>query len=241
MNHTVIGHLGEVGSTVYAFLKENDTAVHGHDTKGFKSTITSNAEFSEFLHICIPYTYQFIDMVKKYMVYTKPKYVIIYSTVPVGTCESIGDNVVHSPIEGKHPNLKQAFRTFKRFISGKKAEEVAGFFRNRELDVRVFEDAKITELAKLLSTTRYGLNLMFADEENRLCEKYNLAFAEVVLAYQDMYNTGYKSLGSDQFLQQKLIPPMGEIGGHCIVPNAKILSEICKDESVRRLSEYGKK
>jgi UDP-N-acetyl-D-mannosaminuronate dehydrogenase len=236
-NHVVLGHLGEVGSTVYAFLKEVDPDVLGYDKKDGKKIPPWK---TGLLHVCIPYSKDFVETVKVAAATLKAENVVIYSTVLPGTTELIGENAVHSPIEGRHPNLKESFKTFVRLVAGKQSEKVGQYFRNRDLKVEVLPDAKITELGKILSTTRYGVMLAFADTEQKLCDKFNVSFKDAVLMYQDMYNDGYKKMGEDRFTQPKLTPPNGKIGGHCVVNNAKILTEISDCDLIRRVAEHGK-
>ena len=220
MKHTIIGINGEVGSCINQFLRSRQEQIIGVDieTKPIKEKV-------DILHICIPYTKEFVDTVKKYSIIFSPEYIIIYSTVIPGTTNAIGLNAVHSPIEGRHPNLIKAFKTFKRLIGGKCAKQVGQFFINRDIEVETFNDANITELGKLFSSLRYGMNLMVSDEEKKICDKFNVNYDETVLKYQQVYNEGYEKIGDNKFRQSLLVPPKGEIGGHCVIPNNKLLKE----------------
>jgi UDP-N-acetyl-D-mannosaminuronate dehydrogenase len=194
----------------------------------------------DMMHVCIPFfgAERFCEDVSYYMKVYPSRHIIIYSTVLPGTCEKLGENVVHSPVEGRHPNLIDGFKTFTRLVGGKCAKEVGDFYKKNGLNVETFEDAKVTELGKILSTTRYGLNILFAAEEEALCKRFGLKFEEVVLGYQKMYNEGYKKLGEERFVQQTLTPPVGKIGGHCVVPNAKLLEEISESELIKLLAKF---
>lgn len=246
MRHIIIGIRGQIGACVHTFLLNVDgSSISGIDfgdrvvERDYLIECVHGDEF-EMMHVCIPFfdAESFCKDVSYYMKAYPSKYVIVYSTVLPGTCEKIGENVVHSPVEGRHPRLYDGLKTFKRLIGGKESEAVGSFFKKAGLDVEVYADAKVTELGKILSTTRYGLSLVFAAEQEALCKKYGVKFEDVVLGYQRMYNEGYKKLGDDKFVQPVLTPPEGKIGGHCIVQNAKLLNEIAESEWIKKLAEF---
>jgi len=237
-NHLVVGYCGEIGTTIYKFLVLSKENVYGID---IKNNVSNPINKVYIMHVCIPYNDNFVETILNYKKTYKPKIIIVYSTVAPGTCRKLGKNVVHSPIEGRHPDLLKSFYNFKRLISGNKkyTKIVSNFFVSKGLEVEVFNKCEITELGKLLSTTRYGVNLMFADISNELCNKYDIEFVDAVFKYQIMYNQGYANLGERRFNQQLLIPPNNKIGGHCIIPNAKILSKISDSKLIKELENYG--
>ena len=115
----ILGY-GEVGQAIAKFypksrlrikdLKRND------DLKGV-----------EVLHICLPWSKDFIKISKKIINETNPKLTIIHSTIAVGTTKKIGGMIVHSPIRGIHPELYKGVKTFAKYIGAdnKKAGEAA--------------------------------------------------------------------------------------------------------------------
>lgn len=56
------------------------------------------------LHVAIPYTPRFEEHVRAHAARYRPGLVVVHSTVPAGTCAR--PDAVHSPITGKHPNLR---------------------------------------------------------------------------------------------------------------------------------------
>lgn len=245
MKHVVIGMRGQIGSCVSMFLKGvGEDRVVGVDVGGVVYRVELDGEVDvDLLHVCIPFVdgESFHEVVSGYMVKYPSKYVIVYSTVLPGTCERLGGHVVHSPVEGRHPNLVGGFRTFKRLVGGECSEVVGGYFRGWGLEVDTYVDAKVTELGKLLSTERYGISILFSLVEDSLCKKYGLRFEDVVLSYQRMYNNGYKKLNEERFTQPLIVPPEGKIGGHCIIPNSKLLSQVATDKWIDELSNYNDK
>ena len=233
MKHLVVGYLGEVGQCIYKFLA-------GEDIRGIDINIYETIkEKCSYMHVCIPYSETFVCHIKKYIRIYKPKYVIVYSTVLPGTCRALGKNVVHSPIEGQHPDLLGCFKTFTRLIAGNKSKKVAIFFDKKGLSVETFNKPEVTELGKLLSTTRYGINIVFAKHQEELCNKYKVPYQNAVLDYQYMYNKGYALRGKTRYIQPMLVPPGNIIGGHCVSPNAKLLEKISNSNLIKELANYG--
>src|SRR5690348_9376332 len=117
MKSLIIGSEGEVGKALWAILVEHYELA----TYDAKTGILPLFDDPEIMHICFPYSDKFIEYVKEYQDKYKPKYTVVHSTVPVGTCVQIG--AIHSPIRGLHPNLESGIRTFPKFLGGEKASE----------------------------------------------------------------------------------------------------------------------
>lgn len=234
MKHIIVGSNGEVGKCVLDFFKK-------YEPIGIDINSTKERQKCDYLHICIPYSDKFVDICKEYINLFNPKYIIVYSSVLPGTTRQLGDNAVHSPIEGRHPHLLISFKTFTRFVSGKKSVEISKIFSDNNLNVITYSKPEITELAKLLSTTRYGINLMFAQESQEICNELGLDFNEVVLKYQNDYNKSYACLREERFIQPLLTSPNGKIGGHCVVQNAKLLIKKYNKELILLLSKFNER
>ena len=176
----------------------------------------------DILNVCIPYTEDFVSIVKDLPI---PNwYTVIHSTVPVGTTEKFGHKFLHSPVRGVHPNLYEGLKTFVKFIGGDQqlAEAYSGHLKTLGIETHICKDAKTTELSKLADTTYYGLCIAFTSDMKKLCDEYNLDFMEVMTKFNHTYNEGYKKLGKTNVVRPVLYPT-DKIGGHCIIPNAKLL------------------
>ena len=176
---------------------------------------------AEIIHICFPYSEEFISEVYRYKKIFNPEYVIIHSTVPLGTSRKCV--AMHSPIRGLHPNLEEGIRTFVKFIGGDQVSEVADVFRRAGMKVMLFDEPETTEAMKLFDTLYYGVCVEFAKEVNRFCWENNLNFTEVYRMGNITYNKGYKELNHPEFARPVLEPIMKPIGGHCVIQNAKLL------------------
>ena len=207
--------MGEVGKSLRNVLGEHYHPIFTVD----KDTLNPIGTF-DIIHICIPYNKNFILEVKKYQHDYNPKYTVIHSTVPPGTCKKLG--AIHSPILGIHPNLEEGIKTFPKYLGGEKASEIADYFRRAGLTVYVFDKAETTELMKILDTTFYGVCIEYTKDVKRQCEKFAVPFEAWTLWTQN-YNKGYTELGHPEYVRPNLVPIMTTIKGHCVLPNTELL------------------
>ena len=101
----------------------------------------------------------------------------------------------------------------------------------------ICKDTKTTEYAKLLSTSYYGMCIAFHADVAKLCEDEKLNFDEVMTAFNTSYNEGYIKLNKDNVVRPVLYPTK-KIGGHCVVPNAKILKDYMNTKTIQSILEY---
>jgi UDP-N-acetyl-D-mannosaminuronate dehydrogenase len=209
MDHLTVG-LGEVGIAINAIVGGQ-----------FYSRHESNwdQKHVDVAHICIPYSDSFKTTVEKWK--EEADLVIVHSTTPFGTCDDL--EVVHSPIRGVHPHLEKGIRTFVKYFGGKDADKAAQIFADLGLKTKVFKEAKATEALKLWDTTQYGRLIMLEKEIYEWCVKHNVDYEDVYKQANQDYNDGYVKLGRPDVVRPWLTHKEGPIGGHCVVPNAKLL------------------
>lgn len=198
----------------------------------------------EVLHVCIPWSDSFVDIVQREMRQYRPELVIIHSTVVPGTTRKLGKKAVHSPVRGTHPNLHEGVKTFVKYI-GADSEEV-GLLAQRHLEsvgisTKLFPSSVATELGKLLDTTYYGLCIAFHGEMKKLCDELGVNFDDAVIDFNKTYNEGYAKLGMPHVVRPVLYAPTGPIGGHCIIPNAELLNQLFKSRALDLVLAYRKK
>jgi UDP-N-acetyl-D-mannosaminuronate dehydrogenase len=218
----ILGY-GEVGQALAKFyrkpkikdLKRND---------GLKGV--------EVLHICLPWSKNFIKISKKAISEIKPKLTIIHSTVAMGTTKKIGGMTVHSPIRGIHPELYKGIKTFVKYIGAddKKAGELAKkHLESLGIKTKVFMPSAVTEVLKLWDTTQFAWMIVLNKEIKKWCDKKGLDFRAIYSEANKTYNEGYQKLGKPEVVRPYLKYMPGKIGGHCIIPNCHLLdSEIAK-------------
>jgi hypothetical protein len=215
----VIGN-GEIGTAI-SNLFNNDVITYDLKDGGLKELkLKIQDRQIRIMHISIPYSDTFIKQVKGYTKIVNPLYIVIHSTVPVGTCKKC--LAIHSPVTGIHPHLTESLKTFVKYFGGPGASEVADLFRRQGVRVYVTDKAETTELMKILCTTNYGLNIEYTKEAKRLCDEYKVPF-EMFTLWNNNYNEGYDKLGYPEYHRYNLVPMMKQIGGHCVVNNYKLL------------------
>ena len=186
---------------------------------------------AEILHICIPWSEKFVEIVKEEVSKIKPKITIIHSTIAPGTIKKIGGMVVHSPVRGVHPNLFEGIKTFVKYIGADNGE--AGKLAERHLKslgikTKIFCPAEVTEIGKILDTTYYGVIIAWHGEMKEICDKFGVDFEKAVTDFNQTYNQGYLNLGKKNVIRPVLYPPQNGRPKHCIVPNAEILNKYYK-------------
>lgn len=229
----IIG-LGEVGSAIKKLAQKKHT-IFGRSLD--KDNLKGRQ--IEVLHLCYPYSDKFTTLAVSAIKELKPRLVIIHSTVKPGTTAEIYQltqvNMAHSPIMGKHPHLyAYLFRT----------EKVIGAVNNRsylltkkhlnQLGLKTirFKSSLESEMAKVFCTTYYGLNIVFLKYLYAICRKQGADFHEVYTVFNHLYNRAYaKTMPYVRRPVLKYVP--GEIGGHCVIPNAQIIESWLHDDLTR--------
>ena len=232
-NIMIIGY-GEVGKAIYKAEKEagNNVKVVDSITTIPESTL-DDTKGIDVMHICIPYSNDFITHTTYYAKEFNPELIIVNSTVKVGITQKVRDAIleedckyiVHSPIRGVHPNLYEGLLTFVKYVGGDSDSVTAGIehFLSININAEALGSFETTELAKILSTSYYGWNILFAKECKIMCNHYGLDFDKVYTKPNQTYNDGYTKLGMKHVVRPILTPPEGKIGGHCISPNYELL------------------
>jgi len=233
-SNTKVGILGfgEVGQALAKFYAKPKIKDLNRD---------DGLEGVEILHVCIPFTDSFVKTVKREIAAVKPKLTIIHSSVAPGITKKIGGMTVHSPVRGVHPKLHEGIKTFVKYIGAddKKTGNLAKkHLESLGLKVKVFYPSATTELGKLLDTTYYGLCIAWHGEMKKMCDKLGVDFDAAVTDFNTTYNAGYTKLGKKNVIRPVLYPPEGGIGGHCVIPNADILTKHFKSNFLKLVLQY---
>lgn len=212
MKTLIIGN-GEIGKSLFEVFNPHYSCAIIDKNQDF---ISRDAKPIGIMHVCFPYSDVFVDAVKGYQDYYKPKYTVIHSTVPVGISKKC--DAIHSPCVGIHPHLGESLKVFTKFLGGEDASQVAQYFRRAGIKVYLTDNPDATELIKALSTTYYGLCIEYTKEIKRQCDKLGIPF-ELWTIWTDNYNKGYINLGYPEYVRPNLIPIMTPVGGHCVIQN----------------------
>lgn len=209
MKHLIIGN-GEIGKSLQDIFQ--------CDIRDKEDTVSGAYDI---LHIAYPYFNGFEKSVNEYKNKYNANYVVVHSTVPVGTCKKIG--VAHSPVTGVHPHLAESIKTFTKFVAGIGAEEITKEFIRFDIPAVSVDNSDNTEAGKLFNLLFYGINVLLEKEVYDFCAKNNLDYSVVYKDFVEMYNNGYSSMGMDWAKLYELQHKDGGIGGHCILQNAPLL------------------
>ncbi|MBW2003012.1 MAG: hypothetical protein JRI72_00145 [Deltaproteobacteria bacterium] len=235
MNAILIGY-GEVGKGIYGVFAPHHN-IDLYDVNGYINK--KHCKIYDVMLICIPYSKDFIKIVKDYQKQFNPKATVIFSTVAIGTTSQI-ENAVHSPIEGKHNDktihMADYLKEWK-FLMGGYNETVNEFSKEAGNFAYIVKKPEHTEALKLLSTTFYGVMIEYTRYAKQVCDDIDMNFNDYK-GYNLCYNALYKALGGGKYTRPILDPPEGKIGGHCVVPNAKILNEQYPNELVEQVIKW---
>jgi hypothetical protein len=213
MKHLVIG-CGEVGKALKEVFQ-----CPGHDPA---AGIVHN-EPCDMMHVSIPYTPgDFEKAVREYHHQFQPTFIVIHSTVPIGTSDGLGAH--HSPVRGKHPHLAGSVRSFVKYVGGPQAWVIREEFQRFGIDVVACAQARDTEAGKLLDLMQYGASVLIEKEIHEFCENNRLDFDLVYHQFNETYNSGYAARGDGHFRRPILEHKDGPIGGHCVVQNMQWLN-----------------
>lgn len=215
MNKTLIIGFGEIGKSLYNILKEKYIV----ETADINNQPTVSD--IDVMHICFPYSKDFVKEVKRYKKKYNPKYVVIHSTVRMGTAKKC--KAYYSPVRGIHPHLEQGLQTFVKYLAPK-CDYLTNYFKKVGIPIEEHDSTDALEVMKLYCTTLYGLNIIAEKEIYNFCKKNKLDFDLIYTKSNETYNEGYKILGYPQYVRYNLKHHDGKIGGHCVIPNCHLLN-----------------
>lgn len=230
MVHVVIG-LGETGKPLYEIIKESGQNVIGVDVQPVKIE-----EPVEIMHICLRADDEkwLIDVIKSYSDQYNPKIICIHSTVVPGVSKKVqeltGKPVAHSPVKGIHKRMKEDLKYYTKYIGSDDvatAHKVAEHLSKAGLKTKTCDSFAKTEWLKPLETTYYGVLIGWAQEVYRLSKEKGFDFND----YQD-WNKEIEARGVPR---PQMTP--GIIGGHCVMPNIKILKKLVKSKYLDAVEE----
>jgi UDP-N-acetyl-D-mannosaminuronate dehydrogenase len=205
--------VGEIGRPLLEIIRSR------YDAYGLDINPDPQIPACEIMHICFPFNGEsFIQNSLRYIQQYRPSLVIINSTVAPGTTRRIAleseTDVVNSPVLGKHARMKQEMLSYTKFIGAltpEAGQKAAQHFSNVGIKTKVVGSPETSELAKLTETTYFGVLIAWAQEVERYCKETGVSYDEVASFYEEI---GF-------FPKVKFFP--GLIGGHCVMPNIKIL------------------
>lgn len=233
MTDLIIG-MGEVGTALRNLLQERKINVVTYD---IIDEVVPKYDPPEFMHVCVPYSDNFIKDIVNYIDIFRPQAVIIHATVKVGTTAIISQYVegripiFYSPIRGVHERFVQDLKRYDKFI----APNFNAYHKKlveRFNSIIMYDSPDSLELAKVMETTYYGFLIAFRKDVDR-------KFGDMKLDSQifwDFCEEIHGALGNRPVMFNDGEP----IGGHCVIPNLKLLPDNF-DEYKEYIGRWGKK
>ena len=219
--HVVIG-VGDVGQALIELGMNKGIDMEGLDIKHS----TKPKPPTDVMHICFPYSKRFVDDAVDYINEYSPSIAFIHSTVLPGTTARIDNEVdslvVYSPVRGQHNNLRTDMLRYSKWIAAYSAEALMNASETLQLmgfrPIAHNVSPEQLELIKLLDTTQYAVLIAWAQEAQRFCDRIELSHS-LLRRFGEETHTHYG-------VRPDIHPSY--IGGHCLIPNVKILRGIKK-------------
>ena len=246
MEKDVVAGLGEIGSPIYHLISRAvivvgyDLNENLMDKKKFQKYEKLN---TRFLHICIPFTKNFISTVKSLYNKFNPKVIVIHSTISPGTTSKLQSKlpipVIYSATRGIHKRMLYDLKRYVKFYAvdnnKPKAEWASSTYSKlmKKCGVKTKRMSKsITlELAKIVvDTSYYGWLINYAQLSNMIAIQNNVDYDEMWSFAEEIH----KYLGN----RPKMFP--GFIGGHCVIPNLDLMNNETLDLIKEINSDYAK-
>ncbi|HEV2170219.1 MAG TPA: hypothetical protein VGR40_04690 [Candidatus Binatus sp.] len=223
---TLVVGVGEVGAALAAVLERKEPVLR-HDLDRVKIE-----EPIDVMHLCVPFQspHQFETVALGYIDRFKPALSIINSTVLPGTTRSIAQQsqspVAYSPVRGKHVRMEQDMMHYFKYVAAPDqtwATRAEAHFQAAGMKTRRMAEVESLELAKLAETTYFGVCIAFAQEMNRYAERVGGDYSEAIEFFDEV----------DFLPRQRYFP--GFIGGHCVIPNIKLLLQIAPSQTLEAI------
>jgi len=226
----VVAGLGEIGLPIFKILSKIDT-VYGYDIN--PKLIQKNQKKMEgfptrFLHICIPYSKNFISNILKLNNKFSPEFIVIHSTIKPQTTEKIQKKIsipiIYSATRGVHKRMIHDLKLYSKFfaldekIAGSKlaSKKFVTLMKKSGIKTKKVSNPITLELAKIIcDTSYYGWLINYAQMSQIICQKFSVDYDEMWSFSDEIHQV----LGN----RPKLFP--GFIGGHCVIPNLELLNE----------------
>jgi UDP-N-acetyl-D-mannosaminuronate dehydrogenase len=226
---TLVIGLGEIGGPLLEILREvHHAAGRDIEDRPFDGV--------QVLHLCFPYTSDFVSSASRYVSLYEPGVVVVNSTVVPGTTteiqEKTGVPAVYSPVRGKHAQMTDELRRYRKFVAGTSVQAVAlvqDHFAAAGMTTQRMSSPEALELAKLLETTYFGVLVAWAQEMDRFAEAVDADYWETI----------------DFFAEIDFFPPAGfhpgYIGGHCVMPNLELLEQLRRSPFIDVMRESNRR
>ena len=227
----IIAGLGEIGSPILKLLSKA-TTILGYDLNPKLMNLKKFQEFEnfniKFLHICIPFNDNFSKNVFSLYKKFSPEIIVIHSTVSPYTTKKLQKKIsipiIYSATRGVHKRMLNDLKKYTKFYALEKnapkikwaSLEYSKLMKKCNVKTKKMTDPITLELAKIIvDTTYYGWLINYAQMSNMIAKKHGVDYDEM----WEFSDEIHKFIGN----RPKMFP--GFIGGHCVIPNLKLIDE----------------
>jgi len=239
MKKNVVAGLGEIGLPILQLISKATVAV-GFD---INEKLVDKKKFEKykkiqtsFLHICIPFTKNFVSNVISSYEKFNPEAIVIHSTISPSTTKTIQSKVpipvIYSATRGVHKRMFYDLKRYTKFYAidkdvpraGWAAKTYSTLLKKCGVKTKQMSSPITLELAKIVvDTSYYGWLINYAQLSNMIAIKNKVNYDEMWSFSDEIH----KYLGN----RPKMFP--GFIGGHCVIPNLDLI----KDDTLNLIKE----
>jgi len=246
LNKTIVAGLGEIGFPILKLVSKSGLAI-GYD---INPKLMDEKKFrkyeklkTSFLHICIPFSDNFIKNILSLVSKFNPEVIVIHSTISPGTTSKLQSQlqipVIYSATRGVHKRMLHDLKRYVKFFAVEPtaprskwaSSAYSSMMKKCGVKTKKMTTPLTLELAKIIvDTSYYGWLINYAQLSNMIAIKHKVNYDEM-WSFADEIQ---KFLGN----RPKMFP--GFIGGHCVIPNLDLI----KDDTLNLIkdinSDYAK-
>ena len=242
----VVAGLGEIGKPILLLISRVSPVI-GYDTNEIlvdKKLLNKYEKLeTRLLHICIPFTNNFISNVTNLYEKFKPESIIIHSTISPNTTKQIQKTlpipIIYSATRGVHKRMLSDLRRYTKFFAiypdAPRAKWAGKTYSNLlkkcKVKTKQMSNPITLELAKIVvDTSYYGWLITYAQLSNIIAIQNKVNYDEMWSFADEIHNF----LGN----RPKMFP--GFIGGHCVIPNLELIKNDTLDLIKEINNDYSK-
>lgn len=227
----VVAGLGEIGKPILQLISKS-TPVMGYDIDqklvDQKLVIKYGKLETRFLHVCIPFTKNFVRNVMALYKKFYPESIVIHSTISPNTTKQIQEKlpipIIYSATRGVHRRMLYDLRRYTKFFAVDPsapnakwaASEYSKALAKCGVKTKMMSNPITLELAKIVcDTSYYGWLINYAQLSNMIALKHKVDYDEMWSFADEIH----KFLGN----RPKMFA--GFIGGHCVIPNLDLIND----------------
>ena len=245
MKKDIVVGLGEIGLPIFKTLSKN-FPTEGFDKNSKLNVHKKSLENYEvvLLHVCIPFTKNFIlDVLKLEKKFT-PKCIVIHSTISPHTTEKLQKKlkipIIYSATRGVHKRMSRDLKRYVKFYSvyptANNSISISKIFEKRftrcKIKCKKMSSPLTLELAKIVcDTSYYGWLINYAQISKIISDKEGIDYDEM-WSFSDEIHKFLKN-------RPKMFP--GFIGGHCVIPNLELIDNSLLNQIDKINKNFGKR